>query len=112
MISIFEIDCLPTVVARGGAKGYGTLPCTAVRRPKSIDRVAITVSMLDFGPKKWIFGFTGFRAKFLAQTKRRKLWVCNVWGSVKANRPSVNNYANLTRHSSSLLDFDRDIGCP
>jgi hypothetical protein len=37
---------------------------------------------------------------------------CNVWGSVKANRPSVNKYANLTRHSSSLLDIDRDIGCP
>jgi hypothetical protein len=37
---------------------------------------------------------------------------CNVWGSVKANRPSVNKYANLTRHSSSLLDLDSDIGCP
>jgi hypothetical protein len=37
---------------------------------------------------------------------------CNVWGSVKANRPSVNKYVNLTRHSSSLLDLNSDIGCP
>ena len=33
---------------------------------------------------------------------------CNVWSSVKSNRPSVNKYANLTRHSSSLLDLDSD----
>jgi hypothetical protein len=38
--------------------------------------------------------------------------MCNVWSSVKANRPSVNKYANLTWHSSSLLDLDSDIGCP
>jgi len=37
---------------------------------------------------------------------------CNVWGLVKSNHPSVNKYAHLTRHSSSLLDLDRDIGCP
>jgi hypothetical protein len=41
----------------------------------------------------------------------RLTW-CNVWGSVKVNRPSVNKYANLTRHSSSLLDLDSDISCP
>jgi hypothetical protein len=34
--------------------------------------------------------------------------ICNVWGSIKTNRPSVNKYANLTRHSSSLLDLDND----
>jgi hypothetical protein len=37
---------------------------------------------------------------------------CNVWGSVKANRPSVNKYASPSRHSSSLLDLNSDIGCP
>jgi hypothetical protein len=36
------------------------------------------------------------------------LFLCNVWGSVKTNRPSVNKYANLTRHSSSLLDLNND----
>ena len=34
---------------------------------------------------------------------------CNVWGSVKTNRPSVNKYANLTWRSSCLLDLDNDI---
>jgi hypothetical protein len=32
----------------------------------------------------------------------------NVWSSVKTNRPSVNKYANLTRHSTNLLDLDND----
>jgi hypothetical protein len=33
----------------------------------------------------------------------------NFWSSVKTNRSSVNDkYANLTRHSSSLLDLDND----
>jgi hypothetical protein len=40
------------------------------------------------------------------------LFVCNVWGSVKTNCPSVNKYDNQTRHNSSLLDLARDIGCP
>jgi hypothetical protein len=39
---------------------------------------------------------------------RKKVAKCNVWSSIKTNRPSVNKYANLTRHSSSLLDLDND----